>query len=181
MFVSGNKEKIAIVKNIFKDSKIKIEFEKIDSPEIQSENIKEVAGFSAKWAADKLQKPVLKNDSFLEIEALNGFPSFSAKYAEKWLKADGFLKLMNSIKNRKAKYVDATAFCIPGGEPIVFISETKLTIAEEKSGVHGWEMDYIMIVDGCNKTMANYPDKERLELLNNDHYIKARAYLEKLF
>jgi len=180
IFVSGNREKIAIVKEIFKDSKINVSFKKIDCPEIQSEDGKEVAGFSARWAANKLGKPVLKNDSFLEIEALNGFPSFSAKYVEKWLGADGFLRLMKGIKNRKAKYLETTAFCKPGEEPIIFQAETILKIAEEKSGTHGWEMDNIFIVNGCKKTMANYPDEERLKLLNNDHYRKAKECLEKL-
>ena len=42
--------------------------------EIQASNCGEVAKFSAKYTAEILQKPVLKSDSGLYIEALGGLP-----------------------------------------------------------------------------------------------------------
>ena len=42
--------------------------------EIQAKTCAEVAGFSAKYAADKLGCPVLKSDSGLYIEVLGGLP-----------------------------------------------------------------------------------------------------------
>ncbi len=169
-FVTGNKEKVMILQNALSDSGIEIKQVKMECPEIQDEDVIEVAKFSAKWAADKLKHPAIKNDCGLIIESLNGFPGFATKYVEKWLKADGFLKLMKGIKDRRMKYVDVTAYCEPGKEPIAFISETKGCMSEEKSGKYGWELDYIFIVEGDKKTMANYPDEDRVKLLNDKHY-----------
>ena len=50
---------------------------KMDVPELQKDKIEDVAKYSAKWASDELKCAVLKNDSGLCIDALNGFPDFS--------------------------------------------------------------------------------------------------------
>lgn len=177
-FITGNKEKVMILKNVFGNSGFEIIQNNTECPEIQHEDICEVAKFSAKFAAEKLRKPVIKNDCGLFIKVFNGFPGFAAKFAEKWLKADGFLKLMEGQKNRKIKYVDATAYCEPGKKPIVFVTETEGTMSKKKSGDHGWEMDTIFIVKGCDKTMAHYPDEKRINLLNGGHYRKLLKYLK---
>lgn len=177
-FITGNKEKLMILSNIAQSKGIKIIQKKIECPEIQHEDIEEVAKFSAKWAANKLGKPVIKNDCGLMIDALNGFPGFSAKFAEKWLKAEGFLKLMQGETNRQMKYVDVTAYCEPFKEPIVFRSETLGRMSHKKSGKFGWELDYIFIIDGDDKTMAHYPDNERIKLLNSQHYHELLEYLK---
>lgn len=177
-FVTGNKEKVMILRDVFKNSGFNIIQKKIECPEIQDEDLIKIARFSAKWAAEKLGKPVIKNDCGLIIEAYNGFPGFAAKFVENWLKANGFLKLMKGEANRKMKYVDVTAYCEPGKEPIVFTAETPGIMSTKKSGSFGWEMDYIFIVDGCDKTMANYPDDKRIKLLNDEHYKKLLKYLK---
>ena len=51
--------------------------------EIQSETCKEVAAFSAKYAADKLGCAVLKSDSGLYVEALGGLPGPYNHYFDK--------------------------------------------------------------------------------------------------
>lgn len=177
-FVTGNKEKVMILRGVFKNSGFNIIQKKFECPEIQDEDVIQIAKFSAKWATEKIGKPIIKNDCGLIIEAYDGFPGFTAKFAEKWLKADGFLKLMKGESNRKMRYVDVTAYCEPGKEPVVFTSETQGIMSTKKSGSHGWELDYIFIVNGRDKTMANYPDEERVKLLNDEHYKKLLKYLK---
>lgn len=177
-FITSNKEKVMILKGVFDSSRFEIIQHNMECPEIQHEDICEIAKFSAKFAAEQLGKPIIKNDCGLFIEALNGFPGFAAKFAEKWLKADGFLKLMRGQENRKMKYVDVTAYCEPGKKPVVFTAETQGIMSTKKSGSFGWELDYIFIVGGCDKTMANYPDEERIKLLNDEHYKKLLKYLK---
>lgn len=55
---------------------------KIETPEIQADDVTEVSKFSAKWAAERLNKPVLKNDSGLFVNALNGFPGVYTHFVD---------------------------------------------------------------------------------------------------
>ena len=61
-YVTGNELKIKLAKKIFNNLGVSIIQEDIDTPEIQSLDCEEVAKYSAKYAADKLNKAVMKND-----------------------------------------------------------------------------------------------------------------------
>lgn len=175
IFVTGNRFKLAIAKKYL--APFEIIAKDIQPPEIQHSDIREIAKFSACWAANKLKKPVIKNDSGFYIEALNGFPGPYTTYCEKWLGADGFLKLMKGIKNRKAKFIDATAYCELGKKTVVFTAETKGRITYRKSGRYGKGIDFIFIPNGRKKTMAWLPDNERINLWNNNHWTRLSKFL----
>ncbi|MBN2052593.1 non-canonical purine NTP pyrophosphatase [Candidatus Woesearchaeota archaeon] len=156
--------KFLVAKNAIDNDQIIVEQLDIKTPEIQSMDVKEIAMFSAKWAADKTGKPVLKNDNSFLIEHLNGFPGPFVAYFDKCIGADGVMKLMKGVKNRKAKFVEATSYCEPGKEPIAETSELNGTIAEELQGKHGWFSDHFFIARGHDKTMGCYPDDERVKM-----------------
>ena len=74
IFVTGNKEKLNIARAALKGTGIEIINQKIKCPEIQLDDIEEIAKFSAKYASDRLKSNVIKVDSGLFIEAFDGFP-----------------------------------------------------------------------------------------------------------
>ena len=151
----------------------------MDTVEIQADSVEEVAKYSAKWASEELKANVVKNDTEIMIEELNGFPAAYTHYVQDTLGMEGILKLMEGVENRKAKFVQALAYCEYGKEPVVFSSITEGTIAKEQSGEHGWSWDFIFIPDGHNKTLGNYEDEERLKMWNDTGYEQLVKYLEK--
>ena len=178
IYVTGNWAKIKSAKMILEPLGFKVSNVKMDTTEIQANTIEEVAKHSAKETSDILKCDVLKNDSGLCVEALNGFPGPYTHYVDDTLGEKGLLKLMENETNRKACFVEAFAYCKYGSEPIVFTSITKGSIAKECSGTYGWSWDFIFIPDGCDKTLANYPDEERFLLWNQDGYHALAKYLE---
>lgn len=54
----------------------------MDTTEIQTDTIEEVAAYSAKEASEKLKCAVVKNDTEIMIDALNGFPASYTHYAQ---------------------------------------------------------------------------------------------------
>lgn len=177
-YVTGNWAKIMNAKEILEPLGIEVDNEKIETEEIQANSVEEIAMHSAKYASEKLKCDVLKNDSGLFVEILNGFPGPYTHYVDDTLGEDGLLKLLEGKENRNACFIEAFSYCEYGSEPVVFKSITKGTIAKEKSGVYGWSWDYIFIPDGYNKTMANYPDEERFKLWNTDAYYELADYLK---
>lgn len=73
-FVTGNWSKILSAKQILEPLGIEVDHVKMDTTEIQADSVEEIAMHSAKEASEKLKCSVLKNDTGLFVEALDGFP-----------------------------------------------------------------------------------------------------------
>ena len=162
-YVTGNWAKILSARQILEPLGFEIDQIKMDVPELQDDLIENVAKFSAKWASDKLKCDVLKNDSGLCIDALNGFPGPYTHYVDDTLKEDGILKLLDGVENRKAH---------------IFKSITNGKIAKEKSGTYGWSWDFIFIPEGETKTLGNFDDDIRFKYWNMEGYNYLAKYLE---
>lgn len=178
-YVTGNWSKVISAKQVLEPLGFEIDNIKMDTHEIQADSVEEIAMYSAKEASEKLKCDVLKNDTGLFVEALNGFPGPYTHYVDDKLGEDGLLKLLENEENRNAYFMEAFAYCEYGKEPVVFKSITKGKIAKEKSGTYGWSWDFIFIPDGYNKTMGNYPNEERFLMWNTDGYLELSKYLKK--
>ena len=177
-YVTGNWAKIDSARQILEPLGYTVDNIKIETPEIQADDVSEVAKYSAKWACEELKCPVLKNDSGLFVNSLKGFPGVYTHYVDDTLGEDGLLKLMDGIEDRSAYFKEAIAFCEPGGEPIVFEGITKGRIDTKKTGQYGWSWDFIFIPDGEEKTLGCFPDNERWKFWSLDSYKKLVEYLE---
>lgn len=178
-YVTGNWAKILSARQMLEPLGFEVDNIKMDTIEIQANTVDEVAMFSAKETSEKLKCTVLKNDTGLFVDALNGFPGPYTHYVDETLGEDGLLKLLEGVENRKACFIEAFAYCEYGKEPVIFKSITKGTIAKEKSGNYGYSWDFIFIPEGCDKTFANYPDEERFHMWNTDAYEKIADYLKE--
>ena len=178
-YVTGNWAKIASAKKALEPLGYEIENIKMETPEIQADDVVEVSKYSAKWAAEKLNKAVLKNDSGLFVNGLNGFPGVYTHYADDTIGEDGLLKLMEGVEDRTAYFKESLAYCEPGKEPVVFESITRGTIDTKKSGTYGWSWDFIFIPEGETKTLGCFDDDKRWDFWSQDAYKDLASYLEK--
>ena len=178
LFATSNWAKILSARQILEPLGFNVEQIKMDIPELQLDEIEEVAKNSCKYASDKLKKNVIKNDSGLCIEALNGFPGPYTHYVDDKIGEDGILKLLEGVENRKAYFKECIAYCEYGKEPVVFTAITNGTIAKEKQGQYGWSWDFIFIPDGETKTLACFDDDVRFKYWSNDAYLKLADYLK---
>ena len=122
--------------------------------EIQAKTCAEVAAFSAKYAADKLNVPILKSVSGIYIEALGGLPGPYNHYFDKQIGVEKFLELFKNETNRKVRLEHCFAYCEPGEEPIVFSGGGTGTISYEARGTRGRWHDKFYIPDGETKTLS---------------------------
>jgi XTP/dITP diphosphohydrolase len=152
--VTNNQYKIDSMKKALEPRGFQLEVENFYVPEIQADNCEEVARFSAEYAANKCGKQVVKIDSGIFIDALNGLPGIYASQFQKKLGPEKVLKLMEGETNRKAKIIQAVGYCEPGKAPIVFSGGIEGTIAEEIRGEEGMLIDFIFIPKGSEMTMG---------------------------
>lgn len=135
--------------------------------EIQAKTCGEVAGFSAKYAAEKLGRPCLKSDSGLYIEALGELPGPYNAYFANQIGIEKFLNMLKNEKNRKARIEDCFAYCEPGKDSVVFCGGGRGSIAYEARGNRGRWHDKFFIPEGETKTLSE---------LREDDYEKESKY-----
>ena len=177
-YVTGSWAKILSARQILEPLGFEIVQVKLDVQELQDYLIENVAKYSAKWASEHLKKTVLKNDSGICIDALNGFPGPYTHYVDDTLGEDMILKMLEGEENRKACFVEVLAYCEYGKEPVIFKSITNGTIAKEKSGTYGWSWDFIFIPEGETKTLGCFDDDIRFKYWNMDAYNELSEYLK---
>ncbi len=177
-YVTGNKAKIASAKQALEPLGFEIDNVKMETPEIQANDVVEVSKFSAKWAAEKLGKPVLKNDSGLFVNVLKGFPGVYTRFVDETIGEDGLLKLMEGLEDRTAYFKESIAYCEPGNEPVVFEGITRGKIDTKKSGTNGWSWDFVFIPDGENEPLACFDDEKKWSFWSQDAYKELAKYLE---
>lgn len=177
-YITGNWAKIASAKQIIEPLGYVIDNIKMETPEIQADDVTEVAKYSAKWACEKLKKAVLKNDSGLFVNCLKGFPGVYTHYADDTIGVEGLLKLMEGVEDRTAYFKESLAYCEPGKEPVVFEGITKGRIDVKQSGTYGWSWDFVFIPEGQKKTLGCFPDEERWKFWSLEAYQSLVKYLD---
>jgi len=148
--VTGNLGKWKIASDIFNKYNIALLHEKTDTPEIQSHDVEDVSKYSAIFAAQKLNKCVIKSDVGYYIESLGGFPGPFVKYINNMLSSEDILNMMKDKTNRTILLKECLTYATPSGEFKQFINVEKATISEVAMG-DGSTFDKIVIFEGDDK------------------------------
>jgi XTP/dITP diphosphohydrolase len=164
-FATGNIHKFNEARSILTGLDIAVGMLKVKDTEIQSGSLREIAQASVRGAFKRCGLPVIVEDAGLFIDAVNGFPGPYAAYAYETIGNKGLLKLMESVKNRKAQFQSAIVYCDSEAEaPVVFEGEAcgKIT-AEERlgNGKSGFGFDPIFQPDRSAKTFAEMSLEEK--------------------
>jgi XTP/dITP diphosphohydrolase len=159
-----NQKKMLTAQKALSEYGVDLEMLKLDYevPEIQSFSVEEIAKFSAKFVADKENKPVFVTDAAFSIESLNGFPGPFMKQINHYLTTEDILNLLRGKTNRKFNLIECLAFCQPNQEPITFSSTMHGTMTEKAEG-EGLSIDRIMKWDGLEKVEALCSEEEMVE------------------
>jgi XTP/dITP diphosphohydrolase len=157
-FATNNVNKFQEARRVFAEHKIAVGMLRVKTLEVQSESLEEIANASAMEAFRNCNLPVIVEDAGLFVEALNGFPGPYAAYVYRTIGNRGLMQLMKNIKNRKARFKSAVAYCSTDCEsPLCFEGEALGEIAKEerKSGNQlGFGFDPIFKPAKSNKTFA---------------------------
>lgn len=152
-FITGNKHKVEEAEKIFLKFGLKIQHINLGYMEPQG-TLEEVARFGAKYAAQKLEEPVIVEDAGLFIKALNWFPGPYSAYVQDTLGNKGILKLMENVKNRYAEFRSVVGYCAPNAEPKIFLGVVKGRISNIEKGNLGFAFDPLFYPEDMDKTFG---------------------------
>src|SRR5690625_4711314 len=147
----------------------------------------ENAQLKAEQIAAQLGKPVIADDSGLEVDYLDGAPGvYSARYSGEHANDEANNnKLLNALKDipekdRTAQFVCVLAFARPNETTIFKKGICKGKITRTPNGENGFGYDPIFIPEGYEQTMAQLNQMEKNQLSHRYHALKAfRAWLEE--
>jgi len=147
----------------------------------------ENAQLKAEQIAAQLGKPVIADDSGLEVDYLDGAPGvYSARYSGEHANDEANNnKLLNALKDipekdRTAQFVCVLAFARPNETTIFKKGICKGKITRTPKGENGFGYDPIFIPEGYEQTMAQLNQMEKNQLSHRYHALKAfRAWLEE--
>ncbi len=180
IFATGNEHKAEEVRAIFANLDIEIiTLKQLDNPpEIVEDgsSFKENSLIKARTIFAKYKKPVLADDSGLEVEQLNGAPGiYSARYGGE----DGNFernneKLRHELskfpKPHKARFVCVVSY-IDESRELTAEGELSGEIIDEYRGVNGFGYDPLFIPVGYSKTLAEISPDEKNKISH-----RARAF-----
>ncbi|WP_281678581.1 RdgB/HAM1 family non-canonical purine NTP pyrophosphatase [Eggerthia catenaformis] len=187
ILASTNKGKIKEIQAMLDDLSIRvISMKEALGKDIEIEEtgttFKENAYLKAKTIMDIINKPVLADDSGLEIDALNKQPGiYSARFLGHHtgydIKNQYIIDKMHDIKGeqRSARFICAMALTIPNEEPILIEETFEGYINEKIEGTNGFGYDPIFYFPLLNKTSASMTMEEK-----NWYSHRAKA-LKKLY
>ncbi len=160
-FVTGNKGKVRECKRVLQKFNITVDHHPIDYPEIQADSLEEVVRFGLKMLQQSITQPFIIEDAGLFIDSLKGFPGVYSKYAYYTIGLKGILQLLENASDRRAVFRSVYGLSHPKKSAMLFIGETKGTIAKECKGLQGFGYDPLFIANGSKKTFAQMSIEEK--------------------
>lgn len=119
-----------------------------------------VARAKVELAWEQVRRPVLVEDSGLEIAAWGGFPGALVKWVEKTAGAEGVARMLDAFPDRRARAVCAIV-CFDGETLWTGRGATEGSIAAAPRGAGGFGWDSIFVPNGSDRTFAEMAPAEK--------------------
>ena len=170
VIASTNEGKIREIRSMLNEIGIEVKSikdvfdEELDIEETGT-TFKENALIKAQTICDMIHKPVLADDSGLEVNALDGGPGV---YSARFMGHDTSYDIKNQYiidavkgKDRRARYVCAMALCVPNETPIIIEETFEGEIYDKMEGTNGFGYDPIFYVPELDKTSGSLTLEEK--------------------
>lgn len=189
IFATGNKNKLAEIREIFKDTELEVVSMKEagfdEDIEETGETFEENSYIKAKTIWDKFGGYVMADDSGFMVDYLNGAPGvYSARYlgedASYEDKCNGILTELKGVTNEKrgARFATVITTILPDGSKVVTTGTIEGIVYDHMQGENGFGYDPILYIPELKKTMAELTMDEKNKI---SHRGKAlRLMREKL-
>lgn len=160
-FITSNDEKFRIAELILQDKGIPLSRQSLSLNELQSNDLLEIASYSASEAFRLLQTGAAVTDVGFYITALNGFPGPFVKYMNQYLSPENIISLMSGITNREIIVKECLVIASGPSHRRVYWTEFHGRIAEEPSRRSGTSFERILIPDGFEAPISEYSAEEQ--------------------
>ena len=133
----------------------------VDLPEVQGLDVVEVAREKARAAFDLLGRPVLVEDTSLELAALGGFPGPLVRWLLEAAGPAAIARMLDGFADRRAR-ARCAALAWDGTREWLGVGEVSGTIAREAAGASGFGWDVVFLPEwGGGRSYAEMAPEEK--------------------
>lgn len=158
VFVTSNLDKLSEAEAVLG---VSLEHRALDLPEIQSLDIEEVVRSKVVAALARVSRPVLVEDTSLELRGMGGFPGPLIRWLLASVGARGICSLADAFEDRRAT-VRCIACAAGGGEEVLGLGIVEGHIARKPRGQRGFGWDSVFIpAESGGKTYAELSAGEK--------------------
>lgn len=161
--ITGNMNKVNEISAILDKFNIKVNHEKIDLDEYQSDSIEDILVRKVKDAYKYLngKKTVMIEDTSLSFDCLGGLPGPYIKWFYSKLGNKGLYQMTKGFKDKNASAICCFALMSPNlDKPLIFEGTIRGEIVKPK-GKKGFGWDQIFKPNNQTKTFAQMSDEEK--------------------
>ncbi len=165
--LTKNPGKQLVAKETFGKYGIAVNFIEKDFPEIQADSSLEIAAYTARIAARELGMPIIREDHSLFLDAL-GIPGPYTSFIEKKLDCKKLIKILENLSSWNGHFEVATVYALPNGKTKSWIFKVPITISKKSRGNLSGGWNRVIMLKGEKRTIAEYPEKERINVWNKN-------------
>lgn len=159
LYATGNAAKFRQAQHVCQEFGIDLIQNRLDVPEIQSEDAEAITRDKATKGYAKLKKPLVVSDDTWSIPGLKGFPGPYMKYINDWFTVDDWLNLTRSLTDRRVFLCQTAVYQDANGQR-VFTNTIEGILLTEPRGTSIYPHSYITSFDGGQSTNAEYHARE---------------------
>lgn len=174
-FATENRHKLREVQSILEPLNVKVNWARTRKVEIQSNDLSEIAKFSAEEVSKRVYGQVVVEDAGLFVESLSNFPGPFSAFVLKTIGIAGIVKLMAGNPTREAQFRSAVAVATNGRLLAIFKGTIKGSITQSPRGKGGFGFDPIFVPQGKNKSFAQLSTNSKNSISHRGKAFKALA------
>lgn len=165
--LTGNPDKLKSAEKAFEGTNVELKQLDEDYPEIQESSSLEVARHTVEQAMEEYDKPVIREDHSVYLDAVPGFPGPYMSYFDKNVPAERLLEILDG-EERTGYFEIGAVLGLPNGEINEYEFRVPIEISEEIRGdERNW--DRVMMLEGENETFAESSGESRLDIWNQNY------------
>jgi len=175
-FVTNNIHKFNEARRVLSEYGIAVAMLRMKPPEIQDDELEEIARTSAVEASKRTGLPVIVEDAGLFIDALQGFPGPYSSYVYRKIGKEGILRLLRECDSRRARFKSVVAFCSPESEVKCFSGVVEGRISRSIRGRSGFGFDPIFEPqDDPSRTFGELSQEEKNRISHRSRALRRFA------
>lgn len=160
VLVTGNRSKLAEAQRLAGAAGQRLEAIEVDLPEIQSLDMEEVLRAKARQAWESVGRPLVVEETGLELVALNGFPGPLVKWMLAAVGGDGIARTALALAEPRAKAV-CLLMWTDGARTLLARGETAGDLVLPPRGGNGFGWDPVFRPAGEARTYGELADLEK--------------------
>lgn len=176
--ITNNKGKLLAAQSVFSSYDIELKQLVGNYSEIQADSSAEISKFTAIQVAKEKNISVIREDASIYVTCL-GIPGPFMHFIEERLTAEKLLKILSHENDRNGYFEISATYAEQNGFHKTFTFRKNISFSDEPKGNFSKGWNRIIVLEGENRTLAQYEEKDRTDIWNSNYKKIAKLIVQR--